>query len=685
MVRFLRTILLVIGSALSLSTPIVAQVDECDVIAMGCSAEQRLNAWRSRLQSDETLDHQDLNAFLAESKACFGDADLRHLTNVLWVASYCYERGDLVQSSALLRAAKKSWKNNAHHPEDEKDAVFQIMYYDLAGRLDISRRRADKAITAFKKSSALRKDYYGGNSFEYVEGLLLTAESYTIFSKPNKAVHYHNQALTALSETIKEKFRQLDETGRDRFWEYVSPYFEGTMDAVFFSAQNRRQSRKVTRSAYDAILLSKSALLSASVLNQKYGYTRASEIAAVMNDEDVCVEFFRTHHGNYGALVLKNTGEPLIIRLGGEVPFAGRPVKLDDVLPYSPPLEANNDFLDFHRALGSVIWPERLTRHFPRMGEGRVFYSAAGKLDLYPIDCLPSINDEKGKGLFVGQIYDLSRLSSTRELVSPRQEVPLFSRVVLLGGVNYQADSSVVRSANTAVQEALENPLGFIRCRDKAYESLLLGGIAASDSDYAPLPSSLREICYVDSLLSGKTHILTGSYATKEAFARIVSNSSLLVLSTHGYTDVGHASGDASQKEDPLERCGILLAGTDSPEDSQSRYLSARQIANMDMSHVQLAVLASCNSMGSTLQKDGVYGLMRAFKLAGVKSVVATMWPISDEVTSLFLESFFSSIVEEGKDIRAAFYDARERIRSKYVKEYYWSPFVLIDGLPQYN
>ena len=683
MVRFLRTILLVIGSALSLTSPIVAQIDECDAIAMGGSAEQRLNAWRSRLQSEETLDHQDLNAFLAESKACFGDADLRHLTNVLWVASYCYERGDLVQSSALLCAAKKSWKNNAHHPGDENDTVFQIMYYDLAGRLDISRRRVDKAITAFKKSSALRKDYYGRNSFEYVEGLLLTAESYTNFSKPNKAVHYHNQALAALSETIKEKFRQLDEAGRDRFWESVLPYFEGTMDAVFFSAQNRRQSRKVTRSAYDAILLSKSALLSASVLNEKYDYTRASEIAAVMNDEDVCVEFFRTHHGNYGALVLKKTEEPLIIRLDSEVPFAGRSVKLDDVLPYSPPLEVSDDFMYLHKAVGSAIWPDRLTRHFPRKGIGRVYYSTAGKLDLYPVDCLPSVTNDKGKDPFVGQIYDLSRLSSTREIVSHSQKDSLFSRVFLLGGVNYLADSSVVRSANTIVQNALENPQGYVRCRDKAYESQLLGGSVTRDSIYAPLPGSLLEICHVDSLLSGQTDILTGSYATKGAFEKIVSKSSLLVLSTHGYTDVGHASGDALQKEDPLERCGILLAGTDSSEDSQSRFLSARQIANMDMSHVQLAVLASCNSMGSTLQKDGVYGLMRAFKLAGVKSVLATMWPIGDEVTTLFLQSFFSSIIEEGKDIPAAFYESREKIRSKYVKEYYWSPFVLIDGLPR--
>jgi len=75
---------------------------------------------------------------------------------------------------------------------------------------------------------------------------------------------------------------------------------------------------------------------------------------------------------------------------------------------------------------------------------------------------------------------------------------------------------------------------------------------------------------------------------------------------------------------------------------------------------------------------EGVYGLQRAFRLAGAQNVVMSLWRVPDVQTREFMETFYAVLLENG-DIRAAFQQARQAIRKKYGNPYYWAGFVLLE------
>ena len=81
---------------------------------------------------------------------------------------------------------------------------------------------------------------------------------------------------------------------------------------------------------------------------------------------------------------------------------------------------------------------------------------------------------------------------------------------------------------------------------------------------------------------------------------------------------------------------------------------------------------------------DGVYGLQRGFKMAGVKTIVMSLWKVSDEATRILMEEFYRNLVA-GKKKYQALIDAQRFLRNvengKYDKPHYWASFIMLDGL----
>ena len=640
-----------------------------------------LNLLRCEIQCFSSLSAADLNNFLTTSKTVYGPADSNYWRDVLWAASYCYEAGDHVQAKKLMKIAEDGFAKSVNGPLSGMDTLSHIIYLDLKGRLAASIGRVDKAVTTFKKSSDLKCQYYGEKSFEYIESLTQIADTYTLYSKPQKAVEYHNKALSAMSEDVKLQFRVMTEAEREKYWNSVLPYFEGSLDAAFFVKTTNRAQRKVTKPAYDAILLSKSALLSAARMGEDYYYTTLDDIVECLEPGDVCIEYFRTRTGNYGALVMKRGWtSPKIIRLKRDFDIGSRNYILEEAIPYTPPVHEYDDYREFLYALRCVIWPNELLSLFPTKGNGKVYFSTAGKLDLCPIECLPLY--EMKESLIVSQAYDICRLTSTREIVrnTNPKESPL-SDVALFGGIDYYLDSLSFSEGQQQILQSQHSNTPNLRLRDSIFEQKLLTGDYVRRDKFNPLPGSLKEICYVDSLLDHNCHILTGKYASSEGLTVLSDKATTLLISTHGYSDNPSLDKvDITTYVDPLERCGILVAGIEGRSDSASNLLSARDVAALDLTNVSLSVLASCNSIGEEVEKDGVFGLMRAFKLAGVHSIIYTLWPIEDTASSLFLSALFDNIIDKHLDVSAAFSLARDEMREQYPETFYWSPFVLIDG-----
>jgi CHAT domain-containing protein len=138
--------------------------------------------------------------------------------------------------------------------------------------------------------------------------------------------------------------------------------------------------------------------------------------------------------------------------------------------------------------------------------------------------------------------------------------------------------------------------------------------------------------------------------------------------------------------EDPLTRAGLVLAGANKMWTTGIPYaqkedgiLTAREIADLDFSNCQLAVLSACETgLGDVQGSEGVYGLQRAFKMAGVKNLILTLWPVPDAETSEFMQLFYKNYLQNKMEIHDAFTNVQLAMSKKY-DVYKWGAFVLVE------
>ena len=127
------------------------------------------------------------------------------------------------------------------------------------------------------------------------------------------------------------------------------------------------------------------------------------------------------------------------------------------------------------------------------------------------------------------------------------------------------------------------------------------------------------------------------------------------------------------------------MAGADStwtggvPHGPNDGLLRADEIQYMDFSGCKMVVLSACETgLGFNENSEGVYGLQRAFKLAGVDKILMSLWKVSDYHTSELMKLFYSNIAS-GMPIEKALKDAQDIIRAEYTSPLYWGGFVLLD------
>ncbi|MCO6488168.1 MAG: CHAT domain-containing protein [Phaeodactylibacter sp.] len=131
-----------------------------------------------------------------------------------------------------------------------------------------------------------------------------------------------------------------------------------------------------------------------------------------------------------------------------------------------------------------------------------------------------------------------------------------------------------------------------------------------------------------------------------------------------------------------MHLAGSLRAWRDEPplRGFDDGILYAYEVSNLNLSNTKLVVLSACETgLGDIRGSEGVYGLQRAFKLAGAQHLIMSLWKISDDATVDFMETFYRNWLSgEEMDIRAAFARTQKAMREKYKDPYLWGAFVLI-------
>jgi len=218
----------------------------------------------------------------------------------------------------------------------------------------------------------------------------------------------------------------------------------------------------------------------------------------------------------------------------------------------------------------------------------------------------------------------------------------------------------------------------------------------ASRSEWYYLKGTLKEIENIQAELQKKNiaaKSILGEKAVEESFKSLSSKSpSIIHIATHGYFIPSQKTlknnltvdNELRNVENPLFRSGLIMAGANRAWKNDSiikgvddGILTAYEVSLLDLSKTKLVVLSACESgLGDIKGSEGVYGLQRAFKMAGVQYLIVTLWEIQDEVTVEFMTEFYRSWLS-GVDIQSAFKSAQDKMRKKYEANY-WAAFVLI-------
>jgi CHAT domain-containing protein len=157
----------------------------------------------------------------------------------------------------------------------------------------------------------------------------------------------------------------------------------------------------------------------------------------------------------------------------------------------------------------------------------------------------------------------------------------------------------------------------------------------------APLPSARGEVQSIARTLGAPADVLIGRQASEAAVRAALPHARVVHFATHALV----------RDTDPLGSHLVLGAsGSDATSDHDGR-LTASEIAAMDLSG-ELVVLAACRSARGTISSDGIAGVTRAFLSAGVPTVLATLWDVSDRPTARVVSQFYREwIAGASKDV----------------------------------
>ncbi len=250
--------------------------------------------------------------------------------------------------------------------------------------------------------------------------------------------------------------------------------------------------------------------------------------------------------------------------------------------------------------------------------------------------------------------------------------------------------------------------------KSKSWSAWAIGDVAYEASpdmpkrNWSPLANSLAEVEHFDSICGSvgiRPQILLEDEASETALRALSGNSpSIMLLSTHGfyhnamraatepfYINKGLTTDTDSVQPNygimPLKRGGLVLAHANKVwnndgvvVDDVDGILTAEEISQLDLSNTELMVLSACETgLGETSITEGVNGLQRGLKLAGVKSMILSLWEVNDKAGREFMAEFYTHLFA-GVNRHEAFRRATLTMKQRYPTEpANWAMFVMLD------
>lgn len=318
-------------------------------------------------------------------------------------------------------------------------------------------------------------------------------------------------------------------------------------------------------------------------------------------------------------------------------------------------------------------------------GIDKVYISNDGVFNNINLNTIRNYSTDK----FVLDEIEIHYVTNTREIVEKRTKPKRENSSVLVGFPKYDLDQKT--NELLAMNYSNERDANFFVKWDTLDRSIL-----------APLPGTKSEIDKIASILitnGWKVEIDSAEKALEEAVKK-VNNPRVLHIATHGFffsiedinrklqTGGNQMLGTNIMKinENPLFRSGLFLAGAENSiqnnfgrdKKCDDGILTAFEAINLSLNNTELVVLSACETgKGLIKNGEGVYGLQRAFKVAGAETIIMSLWKVNDDATQKLMTEFYKNWVISG-DKYSAFKKAQMLLKKEYENPYYWGAFVMV-------
>lgn len=602
------------------------------------------------------------------------DKSLTHLDSIL--ASPLYQ----------LDARNKETEQNIKIVESQRAICLARL-----ARFTEALREIESVCAYFKKVNDKRA--YAEALRKKAKILMLQYDSTGKYSP--EAISCYQQYFSISRDYIDTYFINMSESEREQYWMTEQPFVTDCF----------RLEEKAPALLYDVALYSKAVLLqmgrdfkeNMSVADKKRALASIrvnwKQVREKLPVSSCAIEYLvyeKKGKNHLGALVVtKKSVSPQFVDIGEVAQISDylltERLRVKDVFADTQSKDKINTLYN-DSMLCRLIWNDDMVR---TIGDNRkVYFSPNGIFYQMGIEYMvpPSLD---GK-----QFY---RLTTTRLLTQAKHKVRT-DKMLVCGGVEYGLTTED---------------------KEKDNDELAYSLLAPMDIRVAPLPNSAIEIDSIRGVRNKRPEdmVLRADSLTEAALSQLMGKYHIAHISTHGlFSEVAKIGTDIrpSSSDLQLSKSCLFLSGSEKNLRQMSfdasfhdGILSARELAKMDLSNVDLTVLSACMSGLGYITPDGVYGLQRGLKTAGVKTIISTLWSVDDEATCFFIIQLYRNL-EKGKSLYGSFWTARETLKKyektyggssatgtargsfiqrrritipKFNKPYFYNAFILIDGL----
>lgn len=698
-------------------------------ILNGRNSDQQYQAY-SKLCTLYALDNDSTRAFACldslERGVGHSYQDKEVIANFYNVKGCCY--ADFKKYDKAIACFDKAYNTLYDKRTEDSPSKFASLLNKSEAYFML--KRYDDAYAAFSEYVETSRNKYGETSGTYSQALFTLANIEGARGNINEADSLFRMSMNCLLVNMKQLWRYSTPSQREQFWMETLNNLSGM---AAFAVKCGNFDSELTETCYNALLFSKSLLLETEksvvdiirkegtdddianyrnllavnnrllVLRNNYEYNKLEidsltiqqreleqqlshkcqsyneyetyldinyeKVRNSLADHEVVVDFsdYQTEESvrQYAAYIYdKDKSYPLLVKCFDQQ-------QLDSLLDGMQNYTLYN-YEQLQNRASKLIWnPIEAS-----IAKGStVYYIPSGVMHGIALEALP-LSD----GTTLGQHYDFVRLTSAREIVNAHHSSKINRTATLYGGLQYSLDPQKMEEES------------------KAYEKSDLAGLVRSEygvSGFKDLRNTKDEVkkiekTLVDNGFSVKAYL--GSKGNAESFVALDGKApSIVHIATHGFY---YTPDEAKDKDflrgytDAMSLSGLVFAGGNAAwlgkknvDGVLGGVLTAKDIANLDFKGTDLLVLSACKTGQGKVTAEGVFGLQRAFKKAGVGTIIMSLWNVDDKVTSEFMVAFYGRLTDKANNWnkRKAFEQTKEIIRKEHPDPYYWAAFVMLD------